>query len=758
MDDIQPIATPPTGTRPSVTNQPAHTPDPGGVVSEDMARALGGGQLVPLGRTASARTGEVEVRTGPPAQTHAQALNASIEAKIQQITRPKVRNQAHMIDFLKLMQGYDADAPEKTRSALLRQATPHFMQAYYDTLQEIEGPQNEAGEWLNMHNWGAEALALTPTLAAAVAQLVTAKQAMSSMAPGDPLPTPSAIPPALALTGSVINLFVNPMLAKRWLQPALTQQRIIRTITPTRAGGAVDVDKTITDLKEAHRQAQQLLRDSEAGPDLAAIEAAEEASRSALKNHAEASGTTRQRRQLYMPENYIRVAKALAILTAVWNIYGTSDEMKSRLVPIMLIYQVVSYVLGWVANYKWAGPKRDALLRDGAMQVDFAKEGPSIARRLAAEGGGEITTVDEAAWEWGRSVYKSQKEVRIEMTQALVQEQIDNALDEMAELLAMPPSDTAQLHALQIKNAEQPDDMVPDDHQTLQALQASFGTAEAAVQARTAVPQGEQESPATRYAAKRQEYETLKQDRLHLKTMLEAAAMDEPSDAWKQLSPSSKEWLDLALSEHETQNFAARYWQYMFKGSKSHVDTIRFAHAVADAVRHDWRNYDPDAFLKFGKAVQMGVGGSLMPLILAAAFGLSSSTGKAPHVALRAVFSAIPFLLYVGCEIHQGTAVNATIMQREFLKTHFLSRKDSAGWFALYGKQAWDNMWRLPEEVLRITKGSMARGNTVGDIATLESTRRQLEQQQLQQQLQQQQPEPDEEPEPAASSASQSRA
>jgi hypothetical protein len=105
----------------------------------------------------------------------------------------------------------------------------------------------------------------------------------------------------------------------------------------------------------------------------------------------------------------------------------------------------------------------------------------------------------------------------------------------------------------------------------------------------------------------------------------------------------------------------------------------------------------------------MGIGGALVPLIVSAAFGIASALDKPPHIALRIVATMLPFLIYIGCEIHQGTLVNATIVQRQELKRDFPSRLDTDGRAQRHAKQAFFNLWRLPEQLDRSVRGSWAR-------------------------------------------------
>jgi hypothetical protein len=643
------------------------------------------------GVSGDTRTGTslVPMRLHEATQSNEAALDGEIETKLHHIAGSPAQNRDEMREFLTIMREYQPDASDKQRTAVLKRATPHFLKAYFPTLDSIDGPQREAGQWLNMHNWASDVLALTPTLLAAAVKHVTEKAMRDHLPAGQSLPPPHLAPPFISLVGSGLNIIVNPLLTRRWIQPALTQQRIIRTITPARAGGAVDTDKTIRAMRTATAQARQR---SDGDPALEAGTATDTdlttKLETAIAAYDEASATTRQRRQLYMPENWVRIARSCAIPAAAWMNFGLGALPESRLVPTVLIFQVISYLAAAERNYHWAGPQRDALLRDGALHVDFAASAPAHARRLLDAAG--MQGADDEVMSWGRGVYKSQTQVRLEMTQMLVQEQIETAFDDLALLLGIPPGDLARMVAL--KERGTPSTEIEDRYDT-------------AVTSYRA-----QHSPESEHLGKTLHMiKRLQGDKAGLQAMLTAAAGDRIGTEWRQFSSDTKKLLSLALSPHETQGVVSRYFHFMYRGANSRIDSIRFAHAVADSVRRDWRNYQPDAFLKYAKAAQMGIGGALVPLIVSAAFGIASALDKPPHIALRIVATMLPFLIYIGCEIHQGTLVNATIVQRQELKRDFPSRLDTDGRAQRHAKQAFFNLWRLPEQLDRSVRGSWAR-------------------------------------------------
>ncbi|SEK63383.1 hypothetical protein SAMN05216359_102474 [Roseateles sp. YR242] len=668
-----------------------------------------------LGRPAPAIRGEgshIALTLHPIAVSREDQLNRVIEDRIEAITVPTLdgtrapyRNATELRSFLRHMGRYTtANANEKKR--VLEAATRSFLLAFHPSLDRIEANQREAGQWLNMHNWGSDALSVLPTLISFAVQAGTAKHMLDHLAPGQKAPPGHLAPPVIALMGSLLNMVVNPLLTRRWIQPVLIMQRYIRAVMPARAGGAVDVDGAISSMNELSAEAKRLLASSTDRAEAAQIRQMHAALTAALANFKEASGTTAQRVRMYMPENYVRIARAFAIVAGTWNVFGVSGDPRSRLVPTMLAYQLVAYPASWVANYLWAGPERDRLLRDGALHVDFIKGGPERAARPAGAADAEI---DDETWTWARGIFKSQKQTRIEMTQKLLEESIDHVNDQLSVLLDVSPAAMATLHRLDTKNAMDSSSLTSEEQSTRDSTRQLVENARGNI-----VASPDQEGKHARLQELDQSLDALIRDRVHLKTMLGAAARDEFSDAWRDLSLSTKEWLSLTLSEHHTKNVAARYWEFMWNAAAHRIDSaevsdsVRAAHQVADSVRRDWRDYSPDLFLKAAKATQMVMGGSLVPLVVSAAFGISASTGHSATIGLRALFGSLPFVLYIGSELLQGALVNATIMQRQALKASYPSRQESPGWKSRYAKQAFLNVFRPGEELIRLGRGVSA--------------------------------------------------
>lgn len=706
---------------------------PRGVVSDLVARTL----------TQAPTTQDVELSTRPPGMTvtttggttHAaqmEALEASIVGRLANITPPKVRNAAHMLQFVNIMRAYDPNAPKEQRARILNNALPHFIQAYFPNLAAADAPLEIAGRILNMHNWWPDANNVAVTTLIYILGVIVAVTPEPVADPAHP-PTvpPSKFPAvakdALALGMLLGTLLVNAKIGQRNIQPALTMQRAIRTMTPAKSGAAVKTDEARADMRTAKGRTQRALANP-AAEGLEGLQTARDGAVTARDYYDAERGALDARDALYVPENrYKAIRAAVIMLTSLGLIWsGNTDVMK--FIGVMAMTQAILYPITNALNVVQGGPERDRRLRDGPLKVEFSLDGAQHAQRLGASGPATSVPADDPIWDWGRGIYKSQLQTRLEMMQIRVDEKIDNALHGMSVYLpglADPPgtpngksshANLLDLHKLEVMT-DAGATLKPAEVARMGVLRQRLDTSAAEV----AFKGGRTDDA---YARARDAYVGWNRDRALTQHVIDAAANDAPSEAWRQLSEPAKRIFDQHLAPDLNLGVIKTYIDFMFKGKNSSNEVTQMAHEVADVVRRDVRKYRPDFHLKFNRSFAVGTaGGSLGALTKGYTAALvKSSTGAELNKYANVGMTLALFGVYYWEIQNQGYPVNMTITMKKENDAAKPSRHDSIGNLNSLRKESWrlcKGMFVVWVNNAKSIKGGRERAALVGDILRL---------------------------------------
>jgi len=715
-------------TRPESSTRPTQsqaTNPSGAVISDEITRDLSATDVVPLREmTMAVRSTGTSHGKQVSTKTPDDLRNDSISAKLDHLQTlwPKIRDEGHAVAFYQAMQAYDAATTDKARKKILHSALAPFLQTYFPSLNVVDGATKVAGQWINMRAWTTESLVLASVVVSfMVNQIVGAVVSKHEQAhPGDHELRDKLAPitPTVGLVLSLSLLIINSIVSAKQVQPLLIHQRMDAALNPVRSGGAPNVDNTISEMKASTKEAKRVL----AAADSTDVRLDEVATRAhdAQVGYDEASGTSNQRRHLYMPENIISIAKMLGLAGTAWETYKTSAIPGAAHVPQALLLYAAIYGGSWVLNYQIGGPKRAERMVRGALEVDFVKDAGQHVERLTGDDG-TVAHVDGEALDWGRSTFRNPEQQRVALIQVLNKNDLENGpMLDIAHTLGMSHADVVTYNNLRIKQQEKPDDFTDADLAKMQPLHDAF------VAARDAVSKGPRAEELQRHE---QRFLELFQDRQILLDYAAHAAKDERSDVWKGLSPQTKAHFDDGMSERPSMSFITRYWQVLVKGEKSSDPAVRFAAKVAGEIKDDWREYDPDVHLSFALAYQfLTLGGSLATFILGNSFAVAKSLGHDPDTWVRAVGTAIPGVIYIGSRVYQGAQVSPTIMLRDSLKQSYPSKfeYDKGQVRKDYALHVWKNIWRLPEELYRQYDGATSRSalmSTQKQITAAQNTR-----------------------------------